>query len=200
MCLNFVIIILVKTIYLVRHCEYDNPRNILAGRLPMPLSKDGEENAKQLGKYFEDKNITKIFSSEVLRCKQTSKFISGNNIPITYDLRLLETFSAYQGYWEGENGELDWTHFFKHTDELGGENYSDIQKRMLDLWDEVKKLEENIILCSHGDPIYTLSLALANQILKKPKTSPIDYPEKGSVTAVTFNGNSEYTILEPKII
>lgn len=189
-----------KTIYLVRHTEYDNPRNVLAGRLPMTLSKRGEEDAKRLGDYFQAKDISKILSSEVLRCKQTSELISSGDIPITYDDRLLEVFSAYQGYWGQVDGKLDWTNFFKHKDSLGGESYADIQKRMLDLWDEVKMLKENIILCSHGDPIYTLSLALAGKSLTNPETEPHNYPEKGSIITVTFNENGEHKMGEPEVI
>ena len=32
-----------KTVYLVRHTEYANPRNILAGRLPLKLSEEVTE-------------------------------------------------------------------------------------------------------------------------------------------------------------
>ncbi|MBL7159755.1 histidine phosphatase family protein, partial [Candidatus Microgenomates bacterium] len=49
------------TIYLVRHCEYENPRRVVPGRLPgFPLSAEGKENAKLLANYFKDKKIAAI--------------------------------------------------------------------------------------------------------------------------------------------
>ena len=89
-----------STIYLVRHCEYENPRGILPGRLPLELSSTGLKQAHAMKEFFLDKQIELIYSSAVVRCKQTSQIISDNKIPINYDKRLLEIFSAYQGYWD----------------------------------------------------------------------------------------------------
>ncbi len=146
-----------KTIYLVRHAEYENPNNILVGRLPVKLSEAGKQQAQKLATFFKDKNIVQIYSSPVLRCKQTSEIIASNKIPIKHDLRLAETLSAFQGYWE-----FNWDYFFKHVDELGGETPEDIYKRMLSFWDELdKKSDGDIIICSHGDPLYLLYANLA---------------------------------------
>lgn len=141
-------------IYLLRHCDYDNPRNILPGRLPVELSEAGKERARELRDIFSDKKISRIYSSAVLRCKQTAEIVSGGQIPIVYDKRLLESLSALQGYWEH-----DWNHFFDHIDELGGETILDIKKRVVNFYEElVPKLEadENVIICSHGDPLQVL--------------------------------------------
>ena len=87
-------------IYLLRHCEYEAIPPILPGRLPVQLSLRGIERAKRLSRFFKSKNIKKLYSSAVLRCKQTAEIISDGIIPVTYDKDLLETLSAYQGYWE----------------------------------------------------------------------------------------------------
>lgn len=144
------------SIYLLRHCEYENPRNILPGRLPLDLSESGRAKASQLTKTFADKSIGKIYSSAVERCKQTAEIVADGTIPVIFDQRLLETLSAYQGYW-GENKTADGFQFFSHRQELGGEGLADIQVRMKSFWDEVTKdLTENIIICSHGDPLQVL--------------------------------------------
>lgn len=155
-----------KQIYLVRHCKYSNPRNILSGRLPVELSEEGLKQTGKLADFFSNKKIEKIYSSAVVRCKQTSEIISKGKIFIEFDKRLLETFSAYQGFWFDEGKELDWSHFFSHRDKLGGESLLQIQKRMLSFFNDlVKKKEKSIIVCSHGDPLYVLYLALANKPL-----------------------------------
>lgn len=43
------------SIYLLRHCAYDNPLNILPGRLPVELSAAGKENAARLAKFWKPK-------------------------------------------------------------------------------------------------------------------------------------------------
>jgi broad specificity phosphatase PhoE len=144
------------SIYLLRHGEYDNPRNILPGRLPVPLSAKGQEQAQRLSAYFADKNISTIYSSAVERCKQTIQPLIEKGIPVVYDPRLLETLSSYQGFWE-TNWHGDGYHFFSHRDELGGEGIPEMQARMVDFWEEIApQVTENIIICSHGDPLQVL--------------------------------------------
>lgn len=182
-----------KIIYFVRHCHYDNSHHILPGRLPVELSPDGLKQAEKLHEYFLDKGIEKIYSSPVLRCKQTTNIISGKKIPITYDQRLLESFSAYQGYWI-EN----WDHFFSHKDELSGENFQDIQNRILSFFNElVTKPEKKVIVCSHGDPLFTFYLYLT----KKPLIHELDrigdagdplYQGKGTVRELLVHDDETY--------
>jgi hypothetical protein len=121
-----------KHIYLIRHGEYANPRNILPGRLPVPLSDKGNKQVKKLAVFFQDKDIEKIYSSAVLRCKQTSEIVSGGKIPIKFDKRLLETHSAYQGYWFKQGLKLDWKHFFDNVMELGGNYMKDITANQIE--------------------------------------------------------------------
>lgn len=193
-----------KTIYLVRHCIYDNPRNIYPGRLPVVLSAEGMEQAERLRKYFADKEIQKIYSSAVLRCKQTSEVIADKKIPITFDKRLLETFSAYQGFWGADFGTPEgWDEFYAHQEELGGETYEDVQARVLDFIKEiVAKPEERIIICSHGDPLQFLYLGLKGEMLPhwKGDTGEYgnpDYLKKGYFRPLVVD-NNEYRF-EPLI-
>ena len=159
-----------STIYLLRHCDYANPRRILPGRLPVPLSESGIKRANQLKDIFKNKNIAKIYSSEVLRCKQTAEIVADKKIPVIFDQRLLETLSAFQGYWE-----LDFDHFFAHNSSLGGETILEIQARVVNFYEELKKSlakDENVILCSHGDPLQCLYAYLHNLNFSNEKHLP----------------------------
>jgi len=172
-----------KHVYFVRHCEYDNPRNILVGRLPVALSSLGERRAEKLHSYFADKQIERIYSSAVLRCKQTAETIAGGIIPVTYDQRLLESLSGYQGYWIA--GDLskneNWKDFFGHRDEVGGESIEDIQKRMISFYGEVvKRPENNIIVCSHDDPLFALYKHITGTPLKGDMETLEEMPDSGS--------------------
>ncbi len=179
-----------QSVYLVRHGEYSNPRNILAGRLPVELSEIGITQAEKLREFFKDKNINVIYSSAVHRCKQTSEIIADKKISIKYDTRLLETHSAYQGYWV-----KDWSHFFDHQQELGGESIEDIQKRIVAFFEEVTKKEEgNFIICSHGDPLYALLCFLFQKSVPGMRSELPDYPQTGTAREIIVDDHGSITI------
>lgn len=158
-----------KVIYFVRHCQYDNPRNIYPGRLPVPLSAAGMEEAERLRTYFADKHIDKIFSSAVLRCKLTAEVIADKKIPIEFDQRLLEVFSAYQGYWAKELHMAEgWHEYYTHRPELGGEGHAEVQKRVVAFFNDlITRQEDRVIVCSHGDPLHFIYLHLKNTPLPR---------------------------------
>lgn len=178
-----------NSIYFVRHAEYNNPHNLLVGRLPVELSEKGVVQATNLRDFFSDKNISRIYTSAVLRCKQTADIISNNTIPVLTDKRILETLSAYQGYW-GDNEHEGGYHFFSNRDELGGESLADLQKRMAEFWDEVTtQLSDNIIICSHGDPIQTLYSYIRGELLVGENATEESIPgwiEKGEFIEVVW--------------
>ena len=192
---------MIKLVYLVRHGQYHNPRGIYPGRLPVPLSKEGRAEVSRLCTYFKDKNIEKIYSSSVLRCKQTSTIISDDSIPIQYDIRLLETFSAYQGYWSlGKTGHVpgSWDEFYTHMNQLGGEDYKEVQARMVSFFNDLLTwTDKNVIICSHGDPLQSLYYHLSGQQLptveeeKGELGNPL-YQKKASVRLLTIE-DGQYT-------
>ena len=179
------------TRYLLRHCQYANPRNIIVGRLPVVLSAEGEIEAVRLRNYFADKQIQRIYSSAVERCKQTAVVVADGKNDLIHDQRILEGFSAFQGYWAGEQTP-PWVDYYSHRNELGGESVSEIQNRMVDFWHSLNDVAENLIICSHGDPLYTLyaylqkiDLTDANQAISQRS----DYIPKGAFWQ--FEGEGE---------
>jgi broad specificity phosphatase PhoE len=186
------------TLYLIRHTSYTEKYRLLPGRLPVELSEKGIKEAEKLNRYFRRKSIEKIYSSAVLRCKQTSEIISDGKIPIEYDQRLLEGLSAYQGYWDPES----WDQFWGHRHQLGGESDSDIQKRVLDFFDTTNfEAEKNYIICSHGDPLYYIYQKisgvppLAEIELGDEVINPEDYQKKGSVRII-IRKNGNWTVAD----
>lgn len=64
-------------IYIIKHPETEfNKRGITQGHLDSPLTKKGELTAKRIAKKLKGKHISKIFSSDLGRCMQTSKIIN----------------------------------------------------------------------------------------------------------------------------
>lgn len=178
------------TIYLVRHTEYHNPEDTCGGRLPFPLSETGVSQAKRLQLYFADKNIAQIYASAVARCQQTAEIISNGKLPITNDIRILETFTARQGA-PGNNGY----NYFGYRHLLGGESNQDISNRVSDFfrttnWEDGK----NYLIVSHGDPLYMLYLYLAKLPLLpdielgQPFPATPGYQSRGSIRVITRHG------------
>lgn len=188
-CYNIEITGMTKT-YLVRHASYTEKYNLLPGRLPVELSETGVKEVERLRDYFKDKQIEKIYSSAVIRCKQTAEIISDGKIPVEYDQRLLEALSAYQGYWDPHA----WDQFWGYRHQLGGENDSDVKNRALDFFENTSFEEDkNYIICSHGDPLYYIyqkisgvpdlpEIELGDKVVNPP-----DYQEKASVRILDRN-------------
>ena len=64
------------TIYLVRHGFVHNPDAVMYGRLPrFRLSDEGQVQARAAGKALSDKPLAAIYSSPLLRARQTAQAI-----------------------------------------------------------------------------------------------------------------------------
>lgn len=174
------------TLYLIRHCEYENPHNIIPGRLPYPLSQTGREHTSKLREYFNDKEITKIYTSPILRCVETVEHISIGKIPIEEDTRLIEILNAYQGHPVTTAQELNMVKL-----RYGGESNKQVQNRMIDFFLNTSfKDNHNYIVCSHGDPLLFLYQYLAQEDLMPDTHSNLEpdlwpqYQNKGTIRPI----------------
>jgi putative nucleotidyltransferase with HDIG domain len=80
----------------------------------MPLDDVGREQAQEIEKFFRDKNITEIYSSPAIRCRETTEIIANNKYKITFSDDLWE---VSVGLWEGLS-------------------FSEIQERWHDIYEE----------------------------------------------------------------
>src|SRR3989442_10228792 len=65
--------------YLVRHCDVLNPRGVLYGYLPgFPLSEKGVRQAHHLGRYLAATPARRIYTSPLLRARQTADIIASH--------------------------------------------------------------------------------------------------------------------------
>lgn len=178
-------------IYLVRHAEYENPSGIIPGRLPVPLSDNGRKQADLLARFFENKNITQIFSSPVRRCRETAETISRNITPIVFDIRLAEVLSAMQGSEDEKWREA----LYSATNIIGGETPRDIYDRVASFWETTDfQKGKNYIVCSHGDPLYFLFQFLQSQqpFDNLSINEPVGYQQKASVRVIENSKELEY--------
>ncbi len=149
-------------IYVIRHGETDlNKIDIMqGGGTNPPLNKLGHKQAKNRGEKLQNLGIKKIYSSDLVRTRQTTaeinKFL---NLPVEYNELLRET---HYGIMEGKPGSIinadpklraicdaidngnDDAHF------ENGESRNMSAKRFLDFIKTIDNKEETILIVSHG--------------------------------------------------
>ncbi|MFU0801260.1 MAG: histidine phosphatase family protein [Xylanivirga thermophila] len=149
-------------IYIVRHGETEwNIAHRTQGSHNIELTDRGREQAKKLGAKLKNKNIKKIYTSDLKRAYETACII-GNYIGVVpTPIPLLREVSF--GEWEGLtpqeiechfNGQLDrWykDHCFAPPN---GESIDDVKNRVLTFIDtisnDIQTEKDDILLVSHG--------------------------------------------------
>lgn len=143
--------------------------------VPLPLTKLGEEQAKELAEELKDKGIKKIFSSDLLRAKQTAEFVAElTGVKIEFDERLRETnYGLLNGKYRRE---LDYLFpgfrvaYENHNVPFPmGEDLNHVKERMEDaIKDACKEADEDIIaISSHGNCIKTFYSTIIGEQYKK---------------------------------
>lgn len=161
-------------LYLVRHSitslnsdDYDKKqKERIRGWLDVPLSDDGWKKAEKAADVLRDKNIIAIFSSNLIRAKQTAGIISKENDAPVITTPLLRPWNV--GIIEGmphEPGTKIMKLYVKYRPTLairGGEPYITFYKRwkyaLTKLLVATEKLPENYSICAvtHSRNIYSL--------------------------------------------
>lgn len=155
-----------NTYYICRHGEAENnTKAIISSRADNPhhLSEIGKKQASEASKWLSNKKIDLIFTSPFVRTKETAEIISKKlNLDaskIITDNRLTELNA---GVWNGKNFN-DFMYAFAQKDRFaqtpeGGENYTDIKKRVGDfIYDMEKSYKgQNILIVSHDTPLFLL--------------------------------------------
>lgn len=190
--------------FILRHaeCVY-NQKKILnfENKNKYPLTKKGKKeaklSAKRLKKLLKGKKIDLIFSSPFLRCKETAEIVAeeiGFKKEIILDERLKEINLGKK--WEGKPKKEFEKKFLDYPQKLfekapeGGESWLEVKKRMLDFLEEIEKKYQgkNILIVSHGDPLWMLWGAMEGwekeDYFKKGKKR--DYIKKAELRELTF--------------
>lgn len=174
-------------IYVTRHAEVHNPRDIVYGRLPrFRLSEHGRVQARRTADLLAPRPITAIYSSPLLRARQTSEII-GARLPgaaVHTDSRLTEVRTGYQG--ESNRILKPGFSFYDPRAHEDDETMEDVFARM---WAALVALArrhsgQSLVLVSHGDPIAILRVGLEGRALTSKNLHSNIYPERSSVTAV----------------
>jgi len=190
-----------KRIYLIRHGETEsNRKGIFRGRLDIPLSKRGKEQAYSLCTYFEKLQVDIVYTSPLSRAKNTAEIAFPEHKfqtePLIDNLDL--------GEWSGQEKSFvkkkfpqQWEAWVKRPEIItfpGGENLEDVLKRSkLFLKKIVSLKEENIAAVSHRSVTKVLlaaSIGLEKDFFWK------FHLDNASVSQVLYEPERGYTLFK----
>jgi len=129
------------------------------------LLEQGIKEAQLAGEILKGKNIDLIFSSDILRTRQTVKIVAElinyDIEKIVYDKRLRD---INWGIFGGESKEKAWAYYdndMMEKFEQGvpqGESWNQCKERMVEVLEEIEDNFENknVLIVSHGDPLWLL--------------------------------------------
>lgn len=188
-------------IHFIRHGSVANPDNVLYGRLAeFPLSPKGISEAKQTAVRIKDKKIDAIYTSPMLRARQTAEAIHAfhNTIPVITSDKLNEVFIPYQGMKAEDLRHLN-EDFYTGT-QKPYEQPADIVERVQDfIWDVRKQSKcREVVAVTHGDIIVFLVLKIKDlSVVPRNKARLTlagmqdNYPATASLTTMTYFTESE---------
>ena len=141
-------------IYIIRHGKTElNKANALQGRSNYPLNEEGILQAKEAAKRLEGITFSHVFTSPLVRAKDTASIVVPNVKAVT-DVRLIEMdYGPYEGM-TLQNPAPEVLHFFKdfvHNEAPEGmETLSSVVKRAGEFIEEIKDLQGNILISTHA--------------------------------------------------
>ena len=137
-------------IYFVRHgkTEYNKTQR-LSGQVDIPLIEEGIQGAEEVISQI-PAGISTIYSSDLIRCKQTTDILNKNlNLPVVYDARLRErSFGSLEGaHWSviDPDGALKAKDHSQQYDyrSFQGESVEDVKKRVFACIEDIRRQEKD---------------------------------------------------------
>ena len=189
-----------NTFFLVRHGQSEN--NVLGIEnsditKQYHLTEHGKEEVRQVAGKLKSKGADVIFSSPLLRTKETAEIIADalgyQKSQIIYDDRIRDihfgvlegkTYKEYEAFWEEHHQR-----FIKRPE--GGENYADLRVRVGDFLREIDKKYsgKRILIVSHEAPIWILTAVAeghGEQEALKTKQHGKDFLKNADIVEATY--------------
>ena len=177
------------TILLVRHTEVHNPDRVLYGRLPrFRLSDYGRKQAERTAAFLADRPVAAIYSSPLLRARQTADLIARYH---PHAARHVSTLLHEVGSgWHGTPVATFKPGFvvYQERRQPGDEALEDIAARMVRFVRRARRRHPGatVVAVSHGDPVSVLRVVLGRREVTVSAIRGVDYPGLGSVTEITY--------------
>jgi len=147
-------------VFLIRHGQVEwNAKNSYIGSTDLPLDHIGFKQADLLAQYLATREIAKVYSSDLLRARQTADVIAtGLEIPLVLCRELRElSYGAWEGVSESEVARLYPDHYSRWLVEPfcvqipEGEHLSEFQNRVLPAFQHIatENREDDIVIVAH---------------------------------------------------
>lgn len=151
---------LVTTLFLIRHGETDwNAEGKLQGHSDRPLNEFGRRQASELAKRLAGDGVAAIYSSDLVRAKETAEIIGAQlGLDVTVDPDLRE---KNWGSWEGL------TSAERLTVEFAGETTEDHRERTLQAIARIVERHpgERVVVVTHGGSVRRIQAAVSGVAL-----------------------------------
>lgn len=187
-------------ISLVRHGQVHNPQGVFYGRLPrFRLSPEGSRQARSAGRFLASQPVSAVFSSPLLRARQTAMEIVAFHPGI--DLRLSRLLLEVRSPWDGKPAaEVDARRGDVYSD--AGPEYEqprDIVLRVGRFFKQILRHHPggHTVAVTHGDVIaFTVLWARRREASARRKAGlhklgiGDGYPATGSITTFLYDSDS----------
>ena len=177
---------------LVRHGETEsNVKELVQGHTPVPLNEKGLLQARKVALRLKKEPIDVIYSSDLMRARQTSTEIARfHKAPLIYSKLIEERkFGKLAGLPRDEYKRLrDSSGLPKYLYRPPeGENYTDLSKRVKEFLSMVKKKHgrQNVLVVSHGGIIRTFVALLTKKAFE-------------DIFDIEVHGNTAVSVIELK--
>lgn len=146
----------------------DNELGVASGWIDVPLSDRGRLLARQLGDRRRDDDIAAVFSSDLLRARQTVEIaFAGQDMPVLLDWRLRE---CDYGTLNGSPAEQHFRDRIRYIDRPypGGESWSEAVARVVGFLGDLPSRwdEQRILIVGHSATRWALEHALVGVDLR----------------------------------
>lgn len=190
-------------IYLVRHGQLDWEDNIkkCIGITDINLSEKGIEKAESVGIFLKDKNIRKIYTSSLTRCKKSAEIISSIlHVPYYIENQLME---INMGIWENKSFDYIKLNYPKEYEHRGktlstfrikdGETFEECYERSKDIFIKLseKNYDNNIVIVCHSGVIKSIICSISNIPIDEILNIKLDY---GQIIHIYYD-EKEYKII-----
>lgn len=195
-------------VYLIRHGEINNPRNLMyGGTLDLPLNDKGRSQMSNLSEFLQNQGVHPdvVYTSHLSRAKESGQILVERfGVAVVKDERLGDNkIPQFAGLTQEEKeAKFSGREEFDPTLE-GHESKEEVARRMRFAFDDiVRKYEgKTVFIVSHGDPLRLLlhSLNHPNE-LEIPSLNKLPQIEKGSAHKVVVgkSGSIEYELISPE--
>lgn len=178
-----------RIVYLIRHCDVENPLNVVYGRIGgFALSELGRNQAERVADYLETRPLGLIFASPQLRAQQTARAIRRRHpkVPILISRRLSEVKTGYEG--RSATDIPSTVNMFDNPIDALDESIADVERRMRRFLTAIVRRptgEGEIVAVSHAAPISILRTFFDGL---PPTVSSLRSrdPQKGSITTLEY--------------